>query len=99
MNRKIIMSLGVSAAALSLSTIDAYAAQTATVTTDVLNVRSGAGTNYSIIGKVYKGNSLEVLGSSNGWYNIKLSNGKTGWVSGDYVSIRGSSNNTKTEGK
>ena len=97
MNKKVIMSLGLSAAALSLSTIDASAAQTATVTTDVLNVRSGAGTNYSIMSKVYKGDALEVVGSSNGWYNVKLSNGKIGWVSGDYLSISGSSTNTESK--
>ena len=97
MNKKVIMSLGLSAAALSLSTIDASAAQTATVTTDVLNVRSGAGTNYSIMSKVYKGDALEVVGSSNGWYNVKLSNGKIGWVSGDYLSISSSSTNTESK--
>ena len=97
MNKKVIMSLGLSAAALSLSTIDASAAQTAIVTTSVLNVRTGAGTNYSIMSKVYKGDTLEVIGSLNGWYNIKLSNGKTGWVSGDYLSISGSSTNTENK--
>ena len=97
MNKKVIMSLGLSAAALSLSTIDASAAQTAIVTTSVLNVRTGAGTNYSIMSKVYKGDTLEVIGSLNGWYNIKLSNGKTGWVSGDYLSISGSSTNTESK--
>ena len=97
MNKKVIMSLGLSAVALSLSTIDASAAQTAIVTTSVLNVRTGAGTNYSIMSKVYKGDTLEVIGSLNGWYNIKLSNGKTGWVSGDYLSISGSSTNTESK--
>ena len=97
MNKKVIMSLGLSVAALSLSTIDASAAQSATVTTSVLNVRTGAGTNYSIMSKVYKGDTLEVIGSLNGWYNIKLSNGKTGWVSGDYLSISGSSTNTESK--
>ena len=95
MNNKVIMSLGLSVAAISLTTIDASAAQTATVTTSVLNVRSGAGTNYSIISKVYKGDNLDVIGSSNGWYKIELSNGKTGWVSGDYVSVGNSSTSTE----
>ena len=96
MSKKMIMSLGISAAALSLSSIEANAAQTLTVTTSVLNVRTGAGTNYSIMSKVYEGDTLEVIGSSNGWYNVKLSSGKTGWVSGDYVSVSGSSSDTST---
>ena len=96
MNNKVIMSLGLSAAALSLTTIDASAAQTATVTTSVLNVRSGAGTNYSVISKVHKGDTVNIIGSSNGWYKIELSNGKTGWVSSDYVSLGSSDSSSST---
>ena len=32
-----------------------------TVTTDTLNVRSGAGTSYSIISKVYKGDTVNIV--------------------------------------
>lgn len=63
----------------------------ATVTATSLNVRSGAGTSYSIISKVHKGDTVNIVGSSNGWYKIELSSGKTGWVSSDYVSIGSSS--------
>ncbi|MGL4914145.1 MAG: C40 family peptidase, partial [Romboutsia sp.] len=63
-----------------------------TVTTSSLNVRSGAGTSYSVISKVYKNDTVELLAKSNGWYKIKLSNGKIGWASGDYIKLESSNN-------
>ncbi|MBM7690741.1 uncharacterized protein YvpB [Peribacillus deserti] len=56
-----------------------------TVTASSLNVRSGAGTNYSKIGSLPKGSSVQVIQKlSNGWYKISYS-GMTGYVSGQYV--------------
>ncbi len=79
------------------STISFADEKQAIVTTSALNIRSGPSTEYSIITKVYNGDKLEVLESSNGWYKIKLSNGKMGWGSGAYISTSsnsgGSSNN------
>lgn len=49
-----------------------------------LNVRSGAGTNYSVIGRLYGGDSVTVYEQENvngiPWYNIGW-----GWVSGEYI--------------
>ena len=64
---------------------------TGTITADALNVRSGAGTGYSRLGLLYKGNSVTILGSSNGWYKISYKNG-VGYVSAEYVSTKGGSN-------
>lgn len=64
---------------------------TATVTPNIgLNVRSGPGTNYSIITALTKGTRITITQESSGW-------GKTsrGWVSLDYVS-KSSSSNTGT---
>lgn len=50
-----------------------------------LNVRSGAGTNYALMGKLNRGQAVSVnrdLG--NGWYQISF-NGRTGYVSKQYV--------------
>ncbi|MBX9997478.1 SH3 domain-containing protein, partial [Priestia aryabhattai] len=64
----------------------AYAAATVTykVTASKLNVRSGAGTTYGIIGSVVKGQTLSVMSKSGSWYKINY-NGRTGYVSSDYV--------------
>ena len=64
--------------------------QTGTVTCGVLNIRSGAGINYGIVGYYYKGDSVTVtktktVGSTT-W-------GKTakGWVSMEYISVKNQS--------
>ena len=68
----------------------------ATVTATSLNVRSGAGTSYSVITKLPKGTVVDVLESaSNGWKKIKTSGGTTGWVSGEYLTT-GSAGNSST---
>lgn len=52
-----------------------------------LNVRSGPGTNYSIIGKLYQNNEVEVYEIKSGWALIKYSKGKDGkaYVSAQYL--------------
>ena len=67
----------------------AYAATvTYKVTASKLNVRSGAGTTYGIIGSVVKGQALSVMSKSGSWYKINY-NGRTGYVSSDYVQASG----------
>ncbi|MEH6983683.1 SH3 domain-containing protein, partial [Priestia megaterium] len=67
----------------------AYAATvTYKVTASKLNVRSGAGTNYGIIGSVVKDQMLSVVSKSGSWYKINYS-GRTGYVSSDYVQASG----------
>lgn len=59
---------------------------TGTVTATSLNVRSGASTSYSIVGKVSKGEKVEILSSDNGWYKIEYDDSKIGWSYDDYIS-------------
>jgi cell wall-associated NlpC family hydrolase len=92
--KSLAMSIGLGSVAFSLSAIDSYASQTATVTADALNVRSGPSTTHSVIGKLYKGNTVDILQISNGWCEVKLSNGKTGWASNDFLDT---TNTTITE--
>nr|WP_279325450.1 N-acetylmuramoyl-L-alanine amidase [Clostridium sp. D53t1_180928_C8] len=49
-----------------------------------LNVRSGAGTSYSVVGSLSNGSKVEIVETSGTWYKIKYGNG-TGYVSKDYV--------------
>ncbi|WP_409296006.1 SH3 domain-containing protein [Peribacillus sp. SCS-26] len=50
-----------------------------------LNVRSGPGTKYATLGSLTNGTVLKVIRKeTNGWYRISF-NGKTGYVSGQYV--------------
>lgn len=54
--------------------------------TDYLNVRSGYGTSYPIIGKLMKGDKVEIIESQNNWHKIKF-NGAYGYVSGKYINL------------
>lgn len=99
MVKKIVATLGIGAVAISMNAIEASAMEKGTINTSALNIRSGPSTNDSIIDKAYKGQTIEVLDSSNGWYKVKLSNGKIGWASSQYISKGSSSNNTSVQGK
>lgn len=83
------------AASMAASCLTASAANmTGSCTADVLNVRSGAGTGYSITGTVSYGDSLTILSEttdSSGakWYKISCGN-VTGYVSAAYVQLTSS---------
>lgn len=55
------------------------------VTADVLRVRTAPNTSSSVSGRVYEGQTLNVIGQENGWVKINH-NGQTGYVSGQFVS-------------
>ncbi|MCD8079761.1 MAG: DUF4366 domain-containing protein [Bacteroides sp.] len=54
--------------------------------TSYLNLRSGAGTDYSVIGKLTNGTVVEVLGEESGWYQVTV-DGQTGYVYSDYLEV------------
>ena len=58
-----------------------------------LNVRSGAGTNYSVIGYLYNGNTVTITGESGNWYAISY-NGTTGYVAKEYIQVSGDTSTT-----
>lgn len=62
---------------------------TATVATQSgpLNVRSNAGTGYSIVGSLPKGEIIVVLSAKGDWYKILYNGTKTGYVMGKYLSL------------
>ena len=68
--------------------IKSVSAASATVSTrsGALNVRSGAGTSYSKIASLPKGETVIVLSSSGGWSRILFHGTKTGYVSAAYLS-------------
>lgn len=50
------------------------------------NIRQSAATNATIVARANQGDTFEVVGSENDWYEIKLSDGKTGFIAGWIVS-------------
>lgn len=61
------------------------------VTSNSLNMRKGAGTKYSVICKLKKNTKVNILSQKDNWYNIQLSNNKTGWVHKNYILLESNS--------
>jgi uncharacterized protein YgiM (DUF1202 family) len=56
--------------------------QTLTVCAEVLNVRTGAGTSYTVIDHLFKGETITVQGrTADEW--VRIANNQ--WVNGDYL--------------
>lgn len=55
---------------------------------EYVNVRSGTGTNFDIVAKVKKGSKMIILDEKNGWYRVKLEDGKLAWVANYVVDVR-----------
>ncbi|MCD4704711.1 pilus assembly protein PilM, partial [bacterium] len=53
-----------------------------------LNVRSGPGTNYEILIKIYPGEEYVMLKEESDWYQIKISEEALGWIHVDYASVK-----------
>ncbi len=86
------------ALAIMLSSIPVFAASYATGTYkpsewDGLNIRSGASTSYSIVGRIAAGTTFTVTKVSGIW-GYTTCNGRTGWVCLDYATYVGSTNST-----
>lgn len=55
-------------------------------TSDSVNIRSGAGTEYSVLGSAEKGTSYAVLGKTGNWYKTYY-RGKTAYIYASYASV------------
>ncbi|WP_300954395.1 SH3 domain-containing protein [uncultured Clostridium sp.] len=62
-----------------------------------LNVRSGAGTSYSVIGSLNNGAKVEIVETNGTWYKIKYGSGY-GYISKDYVTVSTSSSGSSNSG-
>jgi len=57
-----------------------------------LNVRSGAGTGFSIVAEVYNGNTFTIIGEETGtdgklWYKIQVNDTTVGYVRSDFATV------------
>ncbi|MBO5363521.1 MAG: C40 family peptidase, partial [Clostridia bacterium] len=55
-------------------------------TGDNVNIRSGAGTNYSVLGRAEKGTMYAVIGKSGNWYQTYYKN-KTAYIYAEYATL------------
>ena len=76
----------------------AYAEEVSAKTTEYVNFRSGPGTNYSSQGIIASGTSITVTDTSNSeWYAVRLSNGSTGYIYAEYISMSTGGNTSNGE--
>lgn len=68
--------------------INVSATEIAYVDCSALNVRTSPNTNCAIIDTLPNGTTFEIIYADNGWYNIRLSDGTTGFVSANYVKLQ-----------
>ena len=70
-----------------------YTIGTVKTSSSALNVRSGAGTQYSVIGTVSNGSIVQITGSAKAsdgltWYKYNYSSSKVGYISSSYVTTK-----------
>jgi N-acetylmuramoyl-L-alanine amidase len=63
---------------------------TGTVTTSSLRMRESPSENSSILGVLQKGETVSIIGSISGWYEIEYDSGNA-WVSEEYIQITSAS--------
>lgn len=49
------------------------------------NIRQGAGTNTAVMTRMVRGARLPVIAQQDEWYQVRLHDGRTGWISGTTV--------------
>lgn len=62
------------------------------------NVRSGAGLSNSVIASLYNGNRVDVLKKSGSWYNIKMPNGRKGWIYYTLLNVTNNGTSSRAQG-
>ncbi|MGG3509397.1 SH3 domain-containing C40 family peptidase [Paenibacillus lautus] len=85
----------------SVNEVAAASVQSATNGAASSNVymRNKASTSGKVVDRVHKGDRVQILGKSSGWYKIKTSDGKQGYASSKYINqSSGSSNNSGNSG-
>lgn len=73
-------------ASIPLAATDAFAAEQGWIKGDLrLNVRTGGGNEYRIIGTVATGDSVKVLARGTDWIQVQTTDAKVGWIPAGYV--------------
>ena len=89
---KLLAAVMMAAVVFGSVSLEARAETTGTVTVDNAKVRSDASTDSSTVGTLANGTTITVNGektdsSGNVWYQVTLSDGKTGYVRSDLMSV------------
>lgn len=80
-----ITAFAISCITMFVNTSWVFAAERGVVNCNLLNVRVSPNTNCEIVDRMTSGTDFEIIYTDNGWYNIRMKNGRTGFVCADYV--------------
>lgn len=75
-----VVSWDESARAVSVFMEDKAPVDRVMVKGDLVNIRSGPGTDYGVIARVARGDTLVVVGAAGAWYQVELPGGGKGWI-------------------
>lgn len=81
---------------LLFSVFTVYANENGYVNCNLLNVRVSPTTSSKIVTQLPFGSKLEIIYADLGWYNIKMENGVTGFVSAPYINKEKVTNETNS---
>ena len=78
--------LGAAVAALLIMGIPGLtqAATLRPIDQDGLNLRSGPGTSFSVLGGLGANQSAKVIGEESGWFKVRTDSGLEAWASGQF---------------
>ncbi len=90
MKKKLLIPIFAAFIAMTLNVSHPFAQsyKKAEVTATSLNVRSENNTSSTVVSKISSGQEVSVVDTKDGWYKIKLDNGKEGWISGEYAKVK-----------
>ncbi len=71
--------------ALTILVSSAWAATPSIVNVNLLNLRSGPGQSFRVLGTLGRNTALVVVGASGEWRQVVTSDGKSGWVFGQHL--------------
>ena len=63
-------------------------AQTGVIKSERVNIRAGAGANFTVLGQLKKGTTVTILEKLDGWYRIEAVEGTWGWISQQYLTFK-----------
>ena len=82
---------------LEQQTVSSIMGRRAVVLGDKIALRSGPDTTYPAVTALNKGTEVTVLQAENGWYRVRSSGGRTGWVAGNSVALQSTSRTDSTK--
>ena len=83
--KKAMATIGISVMSIAVIASNASASEVVVVSAESLNMRSEPESDAYKVGRLLKGDKVTVIEKTEFWVKVKTDDGKTGWISSDYV--------------